>query len=237
MILKNDFKNINNLVKSLNKNVIYTTIIGGYDDLPKLLNGSVDGWDYVCFTDDKNLKNEDWQIIYIDNNCSDDKRLSRYFKTNFHDFFYEYETILYIDASMDVNINLYDYSKLLKNNDILFLIHPFNKNIKEEMDLVLKINYENITNINKLKEKYLKEKYVYDNGLFAGGILIYKNNKNIIYFYNDWWFMINNYSHRDQLTLNYVLSKHNLKHGTIKYNNVINKYFIQREHKKNNKQI
>ena len=48
----------------MNKNCIYTAIIGDYDNLytPKIVT---EGWDYICFTDNKKLKSDFWTIKYV----------------------------------------------------------------------------------------------------------------------------------------------------------------------------
>ena len=91
---------------------------------------------------------------------------------------------------------------------------------------------ESRINIDNLKEKYEKAGYKYDNGLFVGGVLLFKNNERTIKFFNKWWEMIKEYSHRDQLSLNYVLHKTpELKFNSIKFFNIINKFFKQRDRK------
>lgn len=224
----------NNITLTQNKNCVFTTIIGDYDNLPNI-NKRNDNWDYFCFTNNINLKSNEWKIIYYDlpnfNNITDIK-LSRYFKTNFDKYLLSYNNLLYIDARMDIIKNIDGYLKHLGDNDINFMIHPNAKTIKEEMDRVLIGKLENKVNISKLKEKYLNEGYGYNNGLFAGGVILFKNNERTIKFFNDWWEMILNHSHRDQLSLNYVLWKNkNIKYGTIPFYKIINNFFMQRKRK------
>ena len=48
------------------KKCIYTAIIGDYDNLYSSINNvKTDGWNYICFTDNKNLKSDFWKIIYV----------------------------------------------------------------------------------------------------------------------------------------------------------------------------
>ena len=50
----------------MNNKCIYTYIIGGYDSVkePKVVTP---GWDYICVTDNPNLKSEVWNIVNINN--------------------------------------------------------------------------------------------------------------------------------------------------------------------------
>ena len=62
------------------RKVVYTAIIGNYDELkePKVIS---EGFDYVCFTDDVKLKSKVWKIIVVDNpQRLDNTRLSRKIK-------------------------------------------------------------------------------------------------------------------------------------------------------------
>ena len=68
----------------MNKNVCYTCIIGNYDTLkdPKYIT---DNFDYICFTNNKNLKSNIWTIKYIDVSFNDkisQIKFQRYLKVN-----------------------------------------------------------------------------------------------------------------------------------------------------------
>jgi len=47
------------------KKVCYTAIIGDYDKLHDPLIVTP-GWDYICFTDDKDIKSNVWEIKHIE---------------------------------------------------------------------------------------------------------------------------------------------------------------------------
>jgi len=211
-------------------NCIYTTIIGDYDNLPIIATPKESEWDYICFSDNKKLKSKDWKIIYVpeSNGTSlGNSKLSRYYKTNFHKYLLSYENIIYTDARMKIIGNISTYLGGLGDNDFCFLKHPAANSIKEEMERVSG-GLEKKEVIDKIKKKYSVAHYKYDNGLFAGGILLFKNNDRTIKFFSDWWNEINELSHRDQLSLNYVLTKNpDLKYKTVKFTEVISKYFQQ----------
>lgn len=82
-----------------------------------------------------------------------------------------------------------------------------------------------MTNI--IKERYKKEKFPDDNGLIESCLMIRKHNENdSIYLMNKWYEEIKNYSHRDQLSFNYIMWKTGIK---IKYitKNFALEYFVQ----------
>ena len=53
----------------MNKKVIYTVITGGYDNL--IEQPKIEGYDYICFTDNTNLKSDIWQIRDMPEGLSD----------------------------------------------------------------------------------------------------------------------------------------------------------------------
>jgi hypothetical protein len=210
-----------------NTNCVFTTIINNYSTLNEV--EKKEGWDYVCFTNDKNLKSNTWKIVYYPKKNEtnlENYKLSRYYKTNFHKYLLSYENLIYIDARMKISGDLNVLLQRLKDVDISFMKHPEAKSIKQEMDRVLRGKLEGVEMVNEIKKRYEKEGYLYDNGLFAGGILIFKNNERTIKFFKEWWYEIKNYSYRDQLSLNFVVSRNpELKYSIQPFSETVQKYF------------
>ncbi|MFW6219869.1 MAG: glycosyltransferase family 2 protein [bacterium] len=214
-----------------NKNCIFTTIIGDYDNLPKLEIKKENNWDYICFTDNKKLKSDIWNLVYVDSNYKitlERVRLSRYYKTNYHKHLLSYNNLIYTDARMKIIGNLNDIIKRLNDVDISFMKHPVATDIKQEMKRVLSGRLEREEIISKIKKRYEEYGYNYKNGLLAGGVLVFKNNEKVVKFFKEWWYEIQNYSYRDQLSLNFVLSRNpELIYHTLPFNNTIGSYFKQ----------
>jgi len=219
-----------NMSLTQNKKCIYTATIGDYDNIIPTPYKKLDDWDYICFTDNKKLKSDFWRIVYINNtnetNTVENVKLARFFKTNYHKYLMSYEYVMWMDARITVVDNINKYLNMLGNNDIIFLKHPDASNINEEFKRVLKGNIETKEMIDNLRTRYKKENYNYDNGLISSGILLFRNNEKIIKFFKEWWYEIKNYSHRDQLSANYVL----WKNQSIRYemfSGMIGKFFRQ----------
>lgn len=214
-----------------NKNCIYTVIIGNYDNLNEHFEKK-NNWDYYCITDNKQLKSNKWKMIYVDEsypNKMEQSRVSRYYKTHYYEFFDSYENILYIDARMNIVNDLDIYRSLMNESDILLMIHPDAKNINEEIDRVVIWHLDTPEMGNKIRERYKNEGYKYNNGLNAGGVLMFKNNDKIKKFFTEWWDEISKYSYRDQLSLNYVLWKNSdLKVEQQPFRYVMSNFFIER---------
>jgi glycosyltransferase involved in cell wall biosynthesis len=192
-----------------NKNCIFTALIGNYDRLTESTVGKQDNWDYICFTDNKDLTSDFWKIIYVENigeTIIDNYKLARHFKTNYHKYLNSYDNLIWKDARIIINSDLNKYLEKLGDDDIIFMRHPHAHNINDEMNRVIDC-LEKKEIIDKIKDHYKEEGYNYDNGLIASGIMLFKNNEKIKKFFIDWWDEIKNYSHRDQLSANFALWK------------------------------
>jgi hypothetical protein len=218
-----------NMKLNQNENCIFTAIIGDYDNLTTTTYSKLSNWDYICFTDNENIKSDFWRVIYMSNiseNMLQNVKLARYFKTNFYKYLSSYKNLMWIDARITLINDINEYLKNLKNNDIVFLKHPDASSIAEEFVRVLKGNIEKEEIIELLKTRYAEFDYKYDNGLISSGVMLFNNNERVVKFFNEWWNEIDNYSHRDQLSANFVLWRNpNIKY--IMIGGMINKYFKQ----------
>ena len=101
----------------MNKNVCYTCITGDYDNLIDPIYISKN-WDYICFTNNKKLVSNVWQIKYIPDflNCLDNYRINRYIKILPHIIFGKYNCSLYVDGNIlidgDLNTLIKKYNKV-----------------------------------------------------------------------------------------------------------------------------
>ena len=119
------------------------------------------------------------------------------------------------------------------NYTLYNLEHPFRNNIFDEISIVVEIGLEKESMANKIRKRYIKEKFPDNNGLIEGCLIIRKHNeKDCINLMNNWFEEIEKYSYRDQLSYNYALWKTEIK---IKYISKIFafKYFKQFFHIKN----
>ena len=133
---------------------------------------------------------------------------------------------MWIDARITFIKDINEYLKNLGDNDVVFLKHPNASNILEEFDRVVRGRIERPEMIEKIKSRYAEFGYDYNNGLMSSGVMLFKNNDNVVKFFADWWYEIENYSHRDQLSGNFALWRNtNVKYIMLK--GMINKYFKQ----------
>lgn len=192
------------------KLVVYTVIMGGYDTLkePEYID---DNCDYVCFTDNKELKSGIWQIRLVGDYELDSTRKQREYKILTHKFLPEYKYSVYVDGNIRILGSLRDYvRKQWKGASLLALVHPERDNVYDEAEACIKFNKDNPDIIRKQVDRYRNEGYKANNRLILTGLLFRKHNdSNLISVMETWWNEVKNNSRRDQISFGYSCWKSN----------------------------
>jgi len=170
------FKILNKYILNRNKKVVYTAITGCYDELltPSYVNQD---WDYVCFTDNKNLKSDFWQIRIMESSNIDQIRRARKYKILPHTYLSEYKISLWIDGNFritgDINKFIEKYSE---ESPLMTFVHPDRGCIYAEADEVINAKKDSKKPVYNQIGKLINEKYPKNHGLIASGILYRKHN-------------------------------------------------------------
>lgn len=222
-----DLKKNNNNFFYDKKIVIYTAIFGNYDNLidPSFINKN---FDYVCFTDNKNLKSTIWNVIYVNSNDTNDhNRIAKEYKILPHKFFENYEYSIWVDANFKIKGDFIELLlEYLGDSNLALIIHPDRNCIYEEAEYCKLLKKDDIEIIDKQISNYYAEKYPTNNGLIAGGFIIRKHNLDeVITLMELWWKEINTYSKRDQISFNYVAWKLKSNYTIIPINIFENNFF------------
>lgn len=194
--------------KMKNKLVIYTALFGDYDDLiePK---EKFDGCDFICFTDQKHLTSDIWEIRLIEECDLPPNMMNRKYKILPHLFLSEYEWSLYVDANIAIIGNSFNLAKkYLSNYDMGIPKHFARDCVYEEAKECVILGKTKYDETKKQMNSYEKEGFPKNFGLGENNILFRKqNNKKVMKLMNDWWNELNTQTKRDQLSLAYVLWK------------------------------
>lgn len=197
------------------KLTIYTAIFGGYDDL--IEQPQFEEVKYICFTDNKKIKSDTWEVVYMPTIYGDPNRCAKFFKVLPHYLapMRESEWSLWVDGNIKVMSNplelideahpymLYDHMKTNDKRDCIYKeaeaifylgnIHP-EKKYKDDPQLIL-----------KQMEKYKEKGMPADFGLVTTPIMLRKHYNSSVNEHNDfWWEEICNHSKRDQLSFDYA---------------------------------
>ena len=197
------------------KKVIYTCITGNYDNLlePKYISP---GFDYICFTDNKNLKSNIWKILPIPDNLLylSKVKQQRNIKINAHKYLSNYDLSIWVDSSVKLSDNM---NKLLCtldfiNYNIFITKHPQRNCVYKEGEACIKLKKDIAENINKELDFFRNSGMPENYGLVETNVMIRLHNEySCIALMGEWWYYLNMYSHRDQLSLPYCLWKLNYK--------------------------
>jgi len=194
--------------------VIYTCIAQDYDVLmqPYFI---ADNWDYVCFTDDPLLiaKRNDgvWSIRPMANTHSNPVRANRWHKMHPHVLFPEHEESIYVDGNINI-ISEYIFDHIKQRDTGILLPQHFIRNcIYQEIDKLLGRQVTSAEDKAHLaaQRKFLKQEGLSEGFGLSENNLIYRrhHSAHIVQLMNDWWFMYERYSSRDQASLAYAFWK------------------------------
>ena len=187
--------------------VVYTCITGGYDQLiePSYVD---ENFDYICFTDNPDLKSEIWDVRSLPKETEGLTQIKkqRYVKINAHKVLPEYELSIWVDGNIDVKDNMSELVKNILVDDCSVYVpkHPQRTCLYDEVRPVISMRKDSAENINPQIERYKKEGFPKGYGLLQSNILIRKhNNEDCIRLMEAWSNEVMNGSHRDQLSFNY----------------------------------
>jgi len=231
-------------MSSKKKVVVYTSIINpkepfgvleNYDTLkrPIFVEDSID---YICFTNNKNMISDVWDIRYYPEKFNCPTRSSREVKILPHRFLKDYDYSIFIDGSTQINLKINDFvlEKLKEYNfcirkhdkrncvysEAKHLINIYNSNPKDTPENIL-------NHIEKLK----KQNFPYNYGLYPTGVLLRKhNNPDVIKCMEVWWEKYMSGSKRDQLSLPCAIFETSLA-IKIMSESEHKKYFTHKKHR------
>lgn len=199
--------------KSNEKKILIYTAISGHYEIPTDGFERKDGYEYILFSDN-DINVVSWKALKVDffnaEYLSSVKK-ARFLKTHPHALFKEdYDAVVYVDSNTSIDEKLYKYIDENINNYITFKQHNDRNCIYDEIMACYYSHKEEPGILLKLYNRYIKEGYPLNNGLFETNVIIshYKDPV-VIKLMNLWWEEIIKNSHRDQLSLNYVIWKNN----------------------------
>ena len=212
------------------KKVIYTAIFGNKDTLKDPLYHNQD-FDYICFTDDKELKSSIWNIVYSEPISKDPVRSAKVFKVKPHQYLSEYDLSVWVDGNFLICSDVNDFlNNFGEQANILTFQHDQGRNcIYDESQVVIEYDKDDPEIINKQMEKYRADGFPTNAGLTANSILTRRHNEqDVIDMMNMWWEEIEQFSRRDQLSFYYCKWKLSTKMFMLRYPNYnirVNKWF------------
>jgi len=220
-----------------NKFVVYTALFGDYDDLIDPAPSTF--CDYICFTDNPNLKSDVWNIEIVPAEETG-RMMNRMYKIKPHIYLQNYQASIYVDSNIKILKDPFElFQKYLDKNKILALKHVKRSSIYSEAVSCMASGF--VDNNLTLQQmcSYASEGYPANNALTENRILFRSHNDpQIVSLMELWWKELNTGAKRDQLSLCYAAWKLDIKVGYISENpRFENKYFKWYPHKDFEKRI
>lgn len=214
------------------KGVVYTCVTGQYDVLndPEYVDPNLD---YICFTDNNNIKSNVWKIELIKKEDLDNTRIARRYKILPHKYLgQKYNYSIWIDGNIIISADIMELiKKYIGNRKMVCFPHHVRKCLYEEAEICTLLGKDDEDIIQEQISRYKKEGYPIENGLIESGIIFrYHNEESIIRVMEDWWNEVLHYSKRDQLSFNYVCWKHDFKYSLVPYYVANNPYIKYKKH-------
>ena len=212
---------------------VYTCITGGYDSLREI-EIRADNVDFICFTNDKNLKSKTWKVVHVENGGLTNHQLSRKLKMVGHPLIdKKYEISIWMDASVLWLQNPSDFAaKYLKKGVFACFKHWARDNVQDEAKACLSLHKDSkaslLDGLNFLK----KEGFPDNLGLTEMTVFIKRHNdRKVREAMALWYDTYKNHSKRDQLSFMYAVWKTGLKIELIEeYSVWQNPYFNWKTH-------
>lgn len=191
--------------------VVYTAIFGNYDKLLEPLRKSSD-IDYICFTDDKTLSSNVWNIQVIKPKISSDScRSARFVKICAHKFLQNYKYSMYVDGNKTIK-EVPDILGILDNSKFSIEAHPVRDCIYEEAEACKILNKDSCDILDNQVKIYRKLGFPKHAGLYDSGLHFKEHNDpEIIRLSEQWFGHVRDYSRRDQVSLPFVFKDFPLK--------------------------
>ena len=222
-------------IKKLKK-IVYSVILGEYDKIHPI--DIQEGFDFILFTDNANINynKTNWTILPLPNelkhrNISRVKK-QRFIKLHPHLYFKNYNLSIYIDASFQIKGDLNEFLlRILSTKYKIYTFeHPYRNKLLKEAFAVVKYGKEKEKISKIITERYKKDNFPDNNGLIESCLILRKKKeKEVIGIMNKWYEEIENNSHRDQLSFNYIIWKTGIKFKYISKRFTMN-YFNQHGH-------
>ncbi|MEB2782747.1 DUF616 domain-containing protein [Algoriphagus sp. C2-6-M1] len=178
--------------------LIYSIVTNNYDHVkpaPKY-----PGFDFWLFTDQEGLEVEGWEVFQISKSTNPIKQ-QRLIKINSCKYTPSYELTIYIDGNMELIRNPIDLLKKHYSGGFMTTCHPKRSTLVAEGMEIVRKKKDLEQNVAATLEFARQVGFADDMGLYETGVLIRDKSKGVAILEKKWSELLEEYSHRDQLTL------------------------------------
>src|SRR5579862_4889560 len=218
--------------------VVYTVVVGNYDNLlpPAVLE---EGVDYVAIASSSDpAPPPPWErrpLLRTERNA---RMTARWHKSHPHLLFPDHEVSLYLDGNVYLKAGVRAFiEEMSRRSPIALFRHADRSCAFEEAEIIKRYRLDDAEIVDAQMAYYrmlgFPEKY----GLFATSVQIRRHrDRTLVDFSEDWWRQLKAFSHRDQLSLNFMLRRHGIEPVVIPGTTNSNDWFGTGPHRRHRTQ-
>jgi hypothetical protein len=194
------------------RKIVYSCVVDGYDRVhaPLVVEADVD---YVVFSDNPRQQiPAPWQLRPILRRERNPRMTARWHKLHPHRLFPEHEFSLYVDSNILLRGPVGPLTEtMLAGAPIALFRHPERDCPYAEARVVKRHRLDSAAIVEAQVEYYRAKGFPAGAGLHNSGVLLRRHaDPALIAFLEDWWRQLKVFSHRDQLSLDFMLRRHRL---------------------------
>lgn len=191
------------------RRVVYTALIGKYEQLNEQPVAAQTGVEFICFTDDTELVSDSWTIRIVEPRFPlDSVRSARYLKVRGIELLPDYDEILWIDNTVRLRATPDRLlEEWLRDSDFALPDHSWRTSVMGEFDAVATDGYDDPA---RVYEQLIHYSTVLPGTLsetpYWTAILARRPTPAVDAVMALWWDHVLRYSRRDQLSINFALA-------------------------------
>jgi hypothetical protein len=199
------------------RKTVYTCVVDGYDRIgaPLIVEGATD---YIVFSDDSDLAvPSPWQLRPILRRERNPRMTARWHKLHPHRLFPESDVSVYIDSNILLRAALSPLlARMLAGAPIAVFRHPERDCPYAEAEVVRRHRLDEAAVVTAQVAYYRSKGFAAKGGLHNSGVLLRRHNDpRLVPFHEDWWRQLKVFSHRDQISLDFMLQRHGIAPAEI----------------------
>lgn len=217
--------------KTKQRNVIYTAITAQKDRL-HIPKHRLANTDYVCFTDNMDMRAGYFELRPLPWQEASPRLTARRCKLFAHELFPDHDASMWMDGSIEVRDDIsHLWKKALSSEHIAAFSHPERDCLYDEAETCMQTGRAPVEDLQKQMTFYQSEGMPVHMGLQETSILFRRHHSPaIIRIMESWWQEVKMRSERDQISLPYILWKHNVSLHAIEYEAYHDQHFLHHTH-------
>lgn len=215
------------------RRVVYTVLVEAFDALlPPLYTEPT--LDYVVYSDAETPPPEPWQLRPLVSRHRNPRMTARWHKLHPHRLFPDYEESLHIDANVLVRDRIGAvFGEALRDSPLALFRHPNRDCVYDEAEVVKRLRYDDPEIVDAQMAYYRAQGLARRSGLFHGAVQFRRHNdRKLSAMLEDWWRQLKLFSHRDQLSLSFMLRRHEIRVAELPGSANVNPWFMTGPHER-----